>query len=191
MSEAALAADKSITDSFKSSQIRDKIGITASSLCAIHCLLTPFLLIFAKDFAGIWAHPAAHWILAAVTIPLALGVILKGGKQHGKKWVVACAFLGCIGIVGSLVAPMLNASATGPTASQQSASHGTGKAGVTKCTKKGCCPTVETKADGSLDINFPLATLLSIFGGLLLVSAHLGNLFYNRCHFKGEDSCAC
>lgn len=157
-------------------EIGDKVGITASSLCAVHCLLTPIFLIFAKDFAGIWAHPAAHWILAAVTIPLALGVILKGGKQHGRKWVVYCAVFGCLGIIASLFAPMF----AEPEATQAAA----------RCTDK-CCPSVRENQDGSMSFNFPLASILSIIGGVFLVAAHIGNLFYNRCHLKGEDKCAC
>ncbi len=157
-------------------ELGDKVGITASSLCAVHCLLTPIFLIFAKDFAGIWAHPAAHWILAAVTIPLALRVIMKGGQQHGKTWVVYCAVLGCLGIIASLFAPMLAEPET--------------TAAATRCTDK-CCPSVNQNQDGSMSFNFPMASILSIIGGVLLVTAHIGNLFYNRCHLKGEEKCAC
>lgn len=170
-------AEKSYYYSFRFEHLSDKIGVAASSLCAVHCLITPVLLIFAKDFAGIWAHPAAHWILAAVTIPLALHVIMKSGKQHGRKWVIYCALLGSLAIIASLIAPMLVEPATAGDA--------------VRCTKKGCCPTVVSGADGSFSLDFPLASIFSIIGGVLLIASHLGNLFYNRCHFDGRHKCGC
>lgn len=161
-------------NSFRQSELRDKVGIFASGLCAIHCLLTPVLLIFAKDFAGIWAHPAAHWILAAITIPLAVGVIMKGSKSHGKVWVVYAAVLGSLAIIASLFAPMFAAEPET----------------VGRCAK-GCCPSVQQSEDGGFSLNFPLASIFSILGGVLLISAHIGNLFYNRCHFNGKAKCPC
>ncbi len=157
---------------FQSNQteIGDKAGVIASSLCAIHCLIAPVFLIFAKDFASIWSHPAAHWILASITIPLAIKVILSAGKQHGKKWVIYCAWFGALMIFASLLAPML-------------------VEGSPTCTS-GCCPSAQTNADGSWSFNLPLGSLLSIFGGLSLIACHLGNIYLNRCH-NNRGSCQC
>ena len=159
----------------KRAETTDKIGIWASSLCAVHCLLTPVLLIVAADFVGIWAHPAAHWVLAAVTIPLAAGVIFKGYKRHQKKWVATCAGLGIAMITASLLAPMLSPAEA---------------VAATTC-ENGCCPTVSQNATGSTEFNFPLPSLLSTFGGLFLIAAHAGNIFFNRCHLDGNNDCSC
>ena len=161
---------------FKHSEKNDHVGIWASSICAVHCLLTPVLLIVAADFAGIWAHPAAHWVLAAVTIPLAAGVIFKGYKRHQKKWVASCAGLGIVFILSSLLAPMLT-----PAEAQAAAAT---------C-ENGCCPSAIHNADGTMDFNFPLPSILSTLGGLFLIAAHAGNIFFNRCHLDGKSDCAC
>ena len=154
--------------------VGDKVGIVASGLCAIHCLLTPVLLIFVNDFAGIWTHPAAHWGLAAITIPLATRVIVKASKRHGKSWVAYCAGLGALAIIGSLLAPMLVEPA----------------AAATTC-ENGCCPSIQHSDSGGLELNFPLASILSMTGGVLLIAGHLGNLIYNRCHIDNNAECGC
>ncbi|MCV6606197.1 MAG: MerC domain-containing protein [Porticoccaceae bacterium] len=163
------------------SEKTDQVGIWASSICAVHCLLTPVILIVAADFAGIWAHPAAHWVLAAVTIPLAAGVIFKGYKRHQKKWVAGCASLGIAFILASLLAPMLGSAELSPTEAA---------AAATTC-ENGCCPTAQQSADGGMEFNFPLPSILSTLGGFLLVAAHSGNIFFNRCHLDGSSECAC
>ncbi|MGS2722558.1 MerC domain-containing protein [Porticoccus sp. GXU_MW_L64] len=159
----------------KTSETRDRIGIWASSLCAIHCLLTPVILIVAADFAGIWAHPSAHWVLAAITIPLAAGVILKGYKHHNKKWVATCAGLGIVFIFSSLLAPILSPA----------------EAAAAPTCENGCCPSLRHSAEGNSVFNFPLPSILSTLGGLLLVAAHIGNIFFNRCHLNGSHECPC
>ena len=160
----------------KRSEKTDHVGIWASSLCAVHCLLTPVILIVAADFAGIWAHPAAHWVLAAITIPLAAGVIFKGYKRHQKKWVAGCASLGIVFIFASLLVPMLSPAEA---------------AAATATCENGCCPTVTQSADGSTEFNFPLPSILSTLGGFFLIAAHAGNIFFNRCHLDGNSECAC
>ncbi|MDM3870010.1 MerC domain-containing protein [Porticoccus sp. W117] len=157
------------------SEKTDRVGIWASSICAVHCLLTPVILIVAADFAGIWAHPAAHWVLAAITIPLAAGVIFKGYKRHQKKWVASCASLGILFIFASLLAPALTPA----------------EAVAAATCENGCCPSLRQGADGSAEFNFPLASILSTLGGLLLIAAHTGNIFSNRCHLDGSSDCPC
>ena len=76
----------------------DRIGVFASVLCAIHCAATPFLLLFLPVFGKVWAHPASHWIMALLVVPLAAVTVAKGYKQHRRRWVIVSALLG-IGFV--------------------------------------------------------------------------------------------
>ena len=76
----------------------DRIGVFASVLCAIHCAATPFLLLFLPVFGKVWSHPASHWIMALLVVPLAAVTVAKGYKQHRRRWVIASALLG-IGFV--------------------------------------------------------------------------------------------
>jgi len=99
---------------FKSHSRVDRIGIFASILCAIHCALTPVLLILLPTFGKAWAHPSTHWGMAIIVIPIAVFMIKKGFKKHGKKWIVA---LGAVGIVLIIVGSILPYVETSPKAS--------------------------------------------------------------------------
>lgn len=64
----------------------DRAGVIASVLCAIHCAITPFLLILAPAFGGIWSHPLSHWIAAAFVVPLAAWMVMRKFRTHRKHW---------------------------------------------------------------------------------------------------------
>ncbi len=82
----------------------DRVGVIASVLCAIHCAVTPFLLLFAPAFGEIWAHPASHWIVALFVVPLALVMVLRGFRIHRRRWIVATGILGiALVIVGAII----------------------------------------------------------------------------------------
>lgn len=89
---------------FKNSAKVDRIGILASVLCAIHCALTPILLILLPTFGKAWAHPSTHWGMALIVIPIALFMMRKGYKKHGRKWVV---LMGSVGIVFIIIGAIL------------------------------------------------------------------------------------
>ena len=88
----------------------DRIGIVASILCAIHCALTPVLLIMMPTFGKVWAHPATHWGMAIIVIPIAVFMMLKGFRKHGKKWVLAVGSLGVLFIIVGAILPYVEAS---------------------------------------------------------------------------------
>jgi len=83
----------------------DRIGIIASILCAIHCALTPVLLILMPTFGKAWSHPATHWGMALVVIPIAVFMLIKGYRKHGKKWVVGIGSLGVLLIIVGAILP--------------------------------------------------------------------------------------
>ena len=83
----------------------DRIGIFASILCAIHCALTPVLLLMIPTFGKMWAHPATHWGMAIVVIPIAVFMMLKGFREHGKKWVLGVGSLGVLFIIVGAILP--------------------------------------------------------------------------------------
>lgn len=82
----------------------DSIGIIASILCAIHCALTPVLLILMPTFGKAWAHPATHWAMALIVIPIAVFMLVKGHRQHKKKWIL---YLGGLGIILIIIGAIL------------------------------------------------------------------------------------
>ena len=90
---------------FKSHSRADRIGIIASVLCAIHCALTPVLLILLPTFGKAWAHPSTHWGMALIVIPIAIFMVKKGYQKHGKKWIVVLGVLGVILIIVGAILP--------------------------------------------------------------------------------------
>ncbi len=83
----------------------DRIGVFASVLCAIHCAATPFLLLFLPVFGKVWSHPASHWIMALLVVPLAAVTVITGYKRHRRKWVVLTCFLGIGFVLTGAAAP--------------------------------------------------------------------------------------
>ena len=89
----------------KLSKKADRIGVIASILCAIHCALTPVLLILMPTFGKAWAHPATHWGMALVVIPIAVMMLIKGYRKHRKKWLVGVGILGILFIIVGAILP--------------------------------------------------------------------------------------
>ncbi|MEO0477357.1 MAG: MerC domain-containing protein [Planctomycetota bacterium] len=186
----------------------DRIGISASVLCAIHCLAAPFLLLLLPAAGTVWSHPAVHWVLAVLVVPLALWVLFKGYAKHRNKLTLVAASGGALLIVAGLIAPMIHtdpvvrfsvpvllgdsSAAASPTLTTVAAP--VGQAVDSTCTDT-CCPTITTDAAaGTSTIAMPPGGLLTMLGSMLLVLAHTSNLIACRCFSKNacEDSaCGC
>ena len=75
-------------------KIIDNLGITISSVCAIHCLLLPAIFLIAP-YSFIASHEF-HETLIYFILPCALIAFVLGCRKHGDMRV---AILGTIGIV--------------------------------------------------------------------------------------------
>jgi uncharacterized membrane protein YfcA len=67
----------------------DKIGIAASAICFVHCILTPIVL----SFASVWAHYISseekfHRMLAVLVATIGGFAILTGYNRHRRKRVL-------------------------------------------------------------------------------------------------------
>ena len=72
----------------------DKLGATASFLCAIHCAIMPMLIALMPLMAlSILASEAAEWVLFGLSAILATGSICWGYKKHKSR--VTLAVLAC------------------------------------------------------------------------------------------------
>jgi len=91
----------------------DRIGIFASVLCAIHCALTPVLLILMPTFGKAWAHPSTHWGMAIIVIPIAIFMMRKGYRKHGRKWTVVAGVLGVLFIIVGAILPYTEVGTSG------------------------------------------------------------------------------
>jgi drug/metabolite transporter (DMT)-like permease len=74
----------------------DRLGIAASSLCVVHCLLLP-LLPAALSVMGLslFTHESFHAVLFLLIAPLAAFALWRGHRHHGRHGVVV---LGACGV---------------------------------------------------------------------------------------------
>jgi len=180
MSQLAGAVDA--TSSVRD-RIADRIGVGASVLCAIHCAVTPFLLLLLPTFGKAWSHPATHWGMALLVVPLAGFMIKSGFQKHRRKWIVAAGALGILFVLMGAAAPYVEESAdlAGATLheSETRSSSGTDTCEEACCTDS-CCPSLQETDEGDWKVHIPTASILTTLGGAFLIMTHVGNL--RLCH---------
>jgi uncharacterized membrane protein YfcA len=77
----------------------DAVGIGASTLCAIHCLLLPFVLAFAPAMAHFLpGDEVVHRTLACLLAAIGLVAFRAGYKVHRKKIVIVLLATGIAGV---------------------------------------------------------------------------------------------
>ncbi len=169
----------------------DKVGVFLSVLCAIHCAITPVLLLLAPAFGGIWAHPASHWLVALAVIPLAGISIFRGYVNHGRNWIPVWGILGMTLILVGAVLPYLENN-DGPTATAiDDTVHPTEgdafvfvvgqddvnpPAAIEAPCEDSCCPSLVIDEHGKTRLHIPPASIVTTLGGILLIITHIGNL---------------
>ncbi|MGH9765468.1 MAG: MerC domain-containing protein [Blastocatellia bacterium] len=84
----------------------DHIGIVASSLCAIHCVLTPFIIfLIPVAAAGRIASPRAEWAFLAASLAIgALSLLPSYFRRHRRIAAIRLFAIGlCLILLGRLV----------------------------------------------------------------------------------------
>ena len=78
-------------------QISDKLSISLSMCCILHCIALPFVIIMIPSFASFWINEEnVHVILVILAIPVSLFAMPKSlTKHHNYK----CIILACIGLL--------------------------------------------------------------------------------------------
>lgn len=156
----------------------DRLGVIASIGCAVHCLVAPVILIMAPVIGGWWTHPASHLLIASVVMPVPLFTLHRGYALHGQRWIVALGALGLALVLLGTILPFF------PAASNLLSSTPDSALGHE------CCPhACVDAASGAWSIRVPPASLITLLGGISLVSAHIANL--RSCRGCGCPSDAC
>lgn len=159
----------------------DRFGVLASILCGIHCAATPVLLLILPTFGKIWAHPASHWGMAILVIPIAALMMSKGYQRHRRTWILAIGSMGIIFVLAGAAAPYLETAAEPQSSSSAlSAPSDKGRYEAEQCIDS-CCPSVVTQDDGNQRLVIPTASILTTVGGGFLIATHLGNLCCCSC----------
>ncbi|MEZ0391012.1 MAG: MerC domain-containing protein [Pseudobdellovibrionaceae bacterium] len=80
----------------------DRFGMGLSFVCALHCLLTPVLILSLPLMARYYlAHPGLHILLALFVLPVGLLAFVSGIRHHRNYWVLAMGLPGLFLVVGT------------------------------------------------------------------------------------------
>ncbi len=151
----------------------DRFGVLASVLCAIHCAVTPLLLLILPSFGRVWAHPASHWGMALLVIPVAAIMVVRGFRRHRRKWIVGCGLLGILLVLAGAALPYLPSGKN--LANVISFALPVSATSETASCEDSCCPSTSS-ASGESRLHIPPAAIVTTLGGIALIITHLGNL---------------
>ena len=144
----------------------DRCGVVASIGCAVHCAVAPLLLLAAPAIGGIWVHPSTHLAIAALVLPVAALALRHGVRTHGRRWIGAVGLVGMLLVAAGVIWPWLAPSGV-------HAAHGA-------CGD--CCPSLHVdEASGAWSVRIPPASIVTLLGGIALVTAHVANLRQRCC----------
>ena len=88
----------------ENSEIIDKLGICASTLCLVHCIATA-LMIFGLPLLGqtFLSHELFHDIFAVVVVVTVVIAVYPHCNRHGHKDIVAFAVLGAALVLAGVI----------------------------------------------------------------------------------------
>ncbi len=137
----------------------DSFAVGMSLICAVHCLITPLLIIALPLLAtSFWVHKNFHLWMMLLVLPTTTLAVFQGCKKHKDKLVILLS--------GSGMALLLGV------ALYESFLHGSNT-----IAEQAHCNSCLEREGGNI---FNITTLANIFGGLLLASAHVRNFLLCR-----------
>jgi hypothetical protein len=78
----------------------DVFGITASTICAVHCIATPIAMAFLPAVAGeAWESPLAHQLCAGAVALFCLMAAIQGYKKHSDWKPLAPLAFGLLAVL--------------------------------------------------------------------------------------------
>lgn len=80
----------------------DRLGISASMLCIVHCLLTPAVVLFSPLLGEWMSAPAFHAVIVIIVVPVAMIALWRGYTQHKQKKVLIAGAVGIALIFGAI-----------------------------------------------------------------------------------------
>jgi hypothetical protein len=84
----------------KIENVTDKMAITLSIACAIHCLALPLLLLLLPSFMVLQLNNEAfHTWMVIIVLPTSVYALFMGCKQHKRYRLLFIGFLGLILLV--------------------------------------------------------------------------------------------
>lgn len=87
-------------ENVKIQRLLDRIAVTASGACVVHCLITPVLLILVPALTStIMGDENFHKILVALVLPTSSLALFMGCRRHSDRMVSILGILGLIQLI--------------------------------------------------------------------------------------------
>ncbi len=83
----------------------DKAGIFLSSLCALHCMVTPLLVLALPMMGSFFENELVHILMALFVVPVGLFAFWSGYRHHRQLKVFGLGILGLSLVGGAPLAP--------------------------------------------------------------------------------------
>jgi hypothetical protein len=157
----------------------DRFGALASSLCALHCVVSAFVpAVLGVMGAGFLLGEGAEWAFTGLAIGMAATGLVIGWRRHRSRLVAALFVGGILGLLASRgVEGLLHHDGEGTEAIE---------AGVRQADEHG-----DAAADGheeggadeqaGLEATHFAGTGIGVLAGVLLVAGHITNVRRARC----------
>ena len=137
----------------------DKLAVSMAAVCAVHCLLTPVLVVMLPIVAtSFFVHQDFHLWMLFLVIPTTSLAIFMGCRKHKDKWVAALSAIGLGVLIFALVYER-----------QHTAAHNAATDGSVHV----CEHCVRDLSEGPVPLQ--AAAWINTLGGLFLASGHVRN----------------
>lgn len=136
----------------------DHLAIGMAAVCAVHCLLTPILVIALPIIAtSFFVHEDFHLWMILLVLPTTSFAIFMGCRKHKDRWVAALSAIGLSILFFALMHERMH-----------TAAHAEPTAHAAHC--ESCARDLSEEP-----IPMHAGAWFNTFGGLLLGSAHVRN----------------
>jgi hypothetical protein len=136
----------------------DHLAIGMAAVCAVHCLLTPILVIALPIIAtSFFVHEDFHLWMILLVLPTTSFAVFMGCRKHKDRWVAAMSALGLAILLSALVHERIH-----------NASHTEAQVHAVHC--ESCARDLSKEP-----IPMHAGAWINTFGGLLLATGHIRN----------------
>ena len=81
----------------------DRLGMGLAMICAVHCLLTPVLVICLPLIAtSFWTNQDFHLWMLGLVAPLTILSLFLGCRKHHDRWMIVLGSLGVILLIAGI-----------------------------------------------------------------------------------------
>ena len=81
-------------------EFSDKIAISLSMICLVHCLVLPsFLVILSGYFTLSYENELVHYLLLLIAVPVSLYALINGARNHSNFIYLVSGITGIISLI--------------------------------------------------------------------------------------------